>query len=105
MTGRIERDQRSHDTTRMMLYDADKKSVLVAYILWFVLGYLGGHRFYTGRVVSGILMLLITAMSWILTLVYIGFVGLFLIFLWWILDAFLIPGWISGYNRRLAARL
>ena len=50
-------------------------SVLVGYILW-IFGFMGAHRFYFGKPVSGTI--------WFLTL------GLF--FIGWIIDLFLIPG-------------
>ena len=37
------------------MHDAPPKSLLVGYLLWFFLGYLGIHRFYTGRWISGII--------------------------------------------------
>ena len=37
-------------TELMMRYDANKKSVLLAYLIWFFLGLFGVHRFYLGRV-------------------------------------------------------
>lgn len=51
------------------------KDVGVAYLLWFFLGLLGGHRFYTGRIGTGIL--------WALTGGLCG-VG-------WLIDVFTIP--------------
>jgi hypothetical protein len=51
-------------------------SVLAAYLLWFFLGWLGVHHLYMGRGIG----------IWILSL--ISFQGLFL---WWIVDLFLIP--------------
>ncbi|MDP1363419.1 TM2 domain-containing protein, partial [Klebsiella variicola] len=38
----------------IMLYDAQKKSSGVAYLWWFLLGFLGAHRFYLKRLGSGI---------------------------------------------------
>jgi hypothetical protein len=36
----------SPDTRALMLFEANKKSALVAYILWVFLGLFGGHNFY-----------------------------------------------------------
>jgi hypothetical protein len=33
----------------MMRYDANKKSMVVSYLLWFFLGMLGAHRFFLGQ--------------------------------------------------------
>ena len=88
-----------------MAYDAQKKSALIAYLLWWFLGSLGAHRFYMGRTASAVCMLLLTLSSWVLILVVIGFAGLAAVAIWWLIDAFLIPGYIRRYNMRLAARL
>ena len=89
----------------MMRYDAGKKSAGIAYLLWFFLGWLGVHRFYLGRLFSGVLMLLLSAVSTVLTIVVIGHFGLFLVGVWWLVDALLIPGMTRAYNERLIARL
>ena len=52
----------------------DTHSVLMGYLLW-VFGFIGAHRFYYGKPVSGVI--------WFFTL------GLF--FIGWIIDLFLIP--------------
>lgn len=93
--------QPSDDAIAMMRYDAAKKSVLVAYLLWFFIGYFGAHRFYLGRVLSGIVMLVMFLLSMLLTVVAIGFLGLLVIGLWWFVDAFLIPGMTASRNARL----
>jgi TM2 domain-containing membrane protein YozV len=95
----------SPDAIARMRYDAAAKSPLIAYLLWFFLGYGGVHRMYLGRWISGILMLLIFGLSLLLTLVLIGHVGLALIVLWWVLDALLIPGMTRRSNERLIARI
>ena len=46
-----------------MRYDANKRSAVVAYLLWFFVGYLGAHRFYLNHTVSGVVMLLLFFLS------------------------------------------
>ncbi len=58
------------------------KSKGVAYLLWFFFGGLGVHRFYVGKVGTGILYLL--------TLGFFGF--------GWLLDLFLLGGYVDTYN-------
>lgn len=58
-------------------------SVFMGYLLW-IFGFIGAHRFYYGRQVSGVI--------WFFTL------GLF--FVGWIVDLFLIPGMEREADRR-----
>lgn len=89
----------------MMLYDAHKKSAGVAYLLWFFLGGLGAHRFYTGRAGSASAMIALNALGWITLAFVIGF-GLLAVFsVWWLVDAFLIGGWVRHHNADLIERL
>ncbi|WYX49382.1 TM2 domain-containing protein [Achromobacter xylosoxidans] len=88
-----------------MMYDANRKSVGVAYLLWFFLGSAGGHRFYTGRTGSAIAMLALTIVGIALSVIGVGLVLLAAVGIWVIVDAFLIPGWIRNTNMRLAATL
>ena len=43
----------------MMMFDSRKKSVAVAYVIWFFFSATGAHRFYAGRTASGLAMLLL----------------------------------------------
>lgn len=104
----------------------DRKSTLVAYILWFFFYGLAAHRFYLGYIRSAIAMLTITALGFILTLggtimlnvprnadfyslgftlFLIGFILLGIILVWAILDAFLIPGMIREQKKQLRQHL
>ena len=74
------------------LANSMRKETGVAYLLWFFLGEFGAHRFYLGKTGSAIAMLLIFLISIPLAFVFVGYFGLFAIFIWWIVDAFLIPG-------------
>ena len=93
------------DAARLMQYDAAKKSAGIAYLLWFFLGGLGVHRFYLGQTGSGVAMAIISVISWITVFIGIGFIGLAVIGIWWLVDAFLIPGIATRVNQDLAARL
>ncbi len=117
------------DTDRFMLYDARKKETFVAYLIWFVLGAFGIHRFYLGRSASGLVMLILTVLGGPilvaglialfdagpsgrqgeslsgLVLVVLGTGMLVVICLWWIIDAFLTVGMVERYNSNLARTL
>ena len=58
-------------------------SVLMGYLLW-IFGFMGSHRFYYGRQISGV----------------IWFFTLGLLFVGWIIDLFLIPSMNEAADRR-----
>jgi TM2 domain-containing membrane protein YozV len=70
------------------------KSATTAYLLWFFLGSFGAHRFYMGRKGSGFGFLGLTIGSILTSPIVIGLLGFPAIFVWWIVDAFLIGGWL-----------
>ncbi len=88
-------------------YDIEKKSLVVAYVLWAFLGYVGAHRFYLGRPLSGVIMLALSGVILLLTVVSFGFLSFlwFIVGLWWLIDALLIPGIAAGRNERIANRV
>lgn len=73
-------------------YDRPPKDIVIAYVLWFFLGSIGIHRFYTGRVGSGIAMMLLNVVGWITVWFVVGFVFFFVLGIWLFIDIFLIPG-------------
>lgn len=62
----------------------EKKSLLVAYLLWFFFGILGIHKFYLGKTVMGI--------------IYICTGGIFGI--GWFIDLFTLPFQVAAHNNR-----
>ena len=98
-------DELSRDTKVAMAFDAEKKSVGVAYFLWFFLGYFGAHRFYLERTDTAIVLLLITIASFLLILTGIGLIGLGIVGIWVLVDIFLIPGIVKEANLALMQRL
>src|SRR5215831_14170916 len=83
----------SSDARALMLFEANKKTALVAYLLWFFLGLFGGHNFYLKRTGVAVTQLILS-----LTLV-----GMLITIVWVFVDAFLIPGWVRMQNNMLAA--
>lgn len=77
--GQVNGSARLKDVKSFELETPDK-SVIVAYVLWGILGIFGAHRFYTGRWKTGIL--------WAMTL---GLAGI-----GWLLDVCWISGWIGA---------
>lgn len=57
--------------------ESSNKSLLIAVILWFFIGMLALHRFYVGKIFTGILMILSL-------FTVIGF------FIWWIVDGIML---------------
>ena len=64
----------------------DTHSKVIGYVLW-IFGFMGAHRFYYGRPVTGTLY----------------FFTLGLLFVGWIVDLFLIPGMDRAADRRYVA--
>jgi TM2 domain-containing membrane protein YozV len=79
-----------------------RKSMAVAYIFWFALGALSGHRFYLGLVATAIAQSSLWFLGWLLvaTGTYVGLLAVLAGAVWVIVDAFLIPGLCRAANPR-----
>jgi len=95
----------SGDARALMMFEANKKSIVAAYVLWFFLGWAGGHRFYAGKIGSAVAQLLLFIFGIILSIILVGFLLLIPQGIWVLVDAFLIPGWIRNHNSLLAMQL
>ena len=94
------------DPSMKRRYDANKKSVMKAYLLWLFLGWFGGHRFYLGYIPSAIFLILMSSLGIILTI--INFVGVFVLVppgLWLLVDGFIIPAIVRNQNDRLVEQI
>ena len=83
----------------------EAKSVGAAYLLWFFLGTVGAHRFYLGRVGSGGAQLILFVLGCLTAFIVVGAVLLVGLCIWWIVDAFLIPGMIDEQKSAVRQRL
>jgi hypothetical protein len=101
----------SQDADASAVYEANRKSLGLAFLLWFIAGALGGHRFYSGKTRSAICQLALIIVALALSLNDVGVLsdGSLLIYLIWaawvLFDVFLIPGWIRKHNSLLAIQL
>ncbi|MGX1306041.1 TM2 domain-containing membrane protein YozV [Amorphus suaedae] len=83
----------------------DAKSAGAAYLLWFFLGGIGGHRFYLGRLGTAFTMLLLTIGGVATAAFGIGFLLWAIVGIWWVVDAFLIPSIIQKQKDELRRTL
>lgn len=95
----------SGDTKALMMYEANKKSLGVGYLLWIFLGVFGGHRFYLRRTGSAVAILILWILGWVLIAAVVGAFLLIIVGMWVLVDAFLIPGWVRAHNNALASQL
>ena len=83
----------------------ESKSQLVAYLLAILLWGCGIHRMYLGRWVSGLLMLALSAIGWLTAPILIGWLPLGFVWIWAVLDLFLIPGMVHDDQAVIRQRL
>jgi len=77
------------------------KSVVIAYLLWWFLGWAGVHRFYLGHVKTGIAQLLMVVLGMVLTVIFVGYLILLCWFVWWVLDAYYTYKYVEEENQKL----
>ena len=95
----------SADAQTMMTFESSKKSAGVAYLLWFFLGYLGIHRFYLKRTLTGVIQLALNILGWCTIFFVIGLIFLIPLGIWLLVDLFLISGMVREYNLALVNHL
>ena len=90
---------------RLMHYDTLKKNGALIYGLWFLFGWMGAHRSVEGRIWSGFMMFTFSIISLFLYVIGDGPWGFIVVGVWWVIDLFLIGGWVRNFNEELIARL
>ncbi len=76
------------------------KNIIVAYLLWWFLGWAGVHRFYLGRTKSGITQLLLCVIGFATAIILIGYIFLIALGVWWLLDAYFTYQIVSEENLK-----
>ncbi len=74
-----------------IVFEANRKSKGIAYLLWLFLGWFGAHRFYAGETKTAIIQLVLTLTG----------VGVLINIPWLLADLFLIPGMVNDRNLEL----
>ena len=97
------------DTAAMMRFQAGRRSAVIAYGFWCLIffGLAGIHRFYLGRIFSGIILLLLGLICVALAFLSFGLLSFLWVVpgLWALIDLLLIPGMVRDYNEGLIRRL
>ncbi|MBU2958070.1 TM2 domain-containing protein [Paracoccus sp. 1_MG-2023] len=97
------------DTQRELLIEQrvanDAKSPIVAYLLLIFLWGFGVHRMYLGRWMSGLIMLAIWVVGWLMTPILIGWIPVAFVAIWCVIDLLLIPGMIQADKDDIRRRL
>lgn len=85
--------------TQQNIVIANQKSIGLSYVLWFFLGGLGGHKFYLGQTLQGIVYLALSVVGWSTSFLGIGFLFLGVLWIALIIDLFTIPNRVDAVNR------
>jgi TM2 domain-containing membrane protein YozV len=75
------------------------KNMIIAYLLWWFLGWLGVHRFYLGKPITALMQIFLFFLGVATVIILIGYLFLFIGFVWWIFDAYFTYAAVMSYNR------
>jgi len=80
------------------------KNLVLAYVLWFFLGFLGAHRYYVGSVKKGLLFLVGSIIAVALSVTafpinLIGFAVSAVLLVFWIIDAVKLPKLVEAAGK------
>ena len=86
---------------RQVIIVKEEKSMGLAYVLLIFLGMLGIHRFYLGRIGTGVTQLLLCLVGWTTAWILIGFIPLGILWIWLFIDLFLTADMVRASNAKL----
>jgi TM2 domain-containing membrane protein YozV len=84
-------------------FSGEGKNMVLAYLLWFFLGSFGVHRFYLGKIGTGVTQLILLAVGSATSIILIGLIPLAVLAVWWIVDAYFVFKHVRDANSRLPA--
>ena len=70
-------------------------NIYVAYALWLLTGWLGAHRIYLGKFITGFLMMGLFFVGYSTFYFIIGIPFLIIWGIWWLIDAFLVGAYVE----------
>lgn len=86
----------------MPMYVTPPKDTTVAYLLAIFLGQFGAHNFYLGRAGCAVSQLVLWILGLATSWIGIGFILMFVVLIWWIVDLCSIPQYIREHTAMLA---
>jgi TM2 domain-containing membrane protein YozV len=91
--------------SEMIRFEAEKKSAGLAFVLCWILGNFGAHRFYMKKphAVTKLVIMLISIP--LIFLFCFGYIGILAMTIWSIVDLFYISGWVKEYNTALLTKI
>lgn len=91
--------------SEMIRFEAQKKSAGLAFVLCWLLGNFGAHRFYLEKphAVTKLVIMLVSIP--LVFLFCVGYVGILAMTIWTIVDLFHVSGWVKEYNTNLLTKI
>lgn len=77
------------------------KNVALTYILLLLVGMFGAHRFYLGKTGTAITQLVLTLVGMMTLIFVVGYILLFVVSIWVLIDVFLVYREINRQNAEL----
>jgi TM2 domain-containing membrane protein YozV len=102
------KQQLSHQQLAMVQSEMEhkKKSMALAYVFLIFLGTFGAHRFYVGKKGTAITQLVLTLLGYLtLWLFGIGLIFLGIVWIWVLIDLFLLYGHVNRFNEEIEREL